>query len=172
MRGVMAELHDEAALVAAARELRARGVTRIEAYTPYRVDAFDDAIGTPRSRLSVAAALGALGGGSAGYALEWLFAAYLYPIDSGGRPPHMPLAFVPIGIEMAFLGAGLTVFAMLLWRAGLVRLWHPVCDVPGFESATRDGFWIAVDARDPNFAAARDVLGALVGGVREIGGAS
>jgi hypothetical protein len=169
MRGVMAELHDEAALVAAARELRARGVTRIEAYTPYRVDAFDDAIGTPRSRLSVAAALGALGGGSAGYALEWLFAAYLYPIDSGGRPPHMPLAFVPIGIEMGFLfGALATVIAVLV-VGKLVKLWEPVCEVPGFGSATRAGMWIAVAADDARFdeAVIAEVLERSGGGALE-----
>ncbi len=167
VRGVVAELPDEAALLAAARALRASGVTRIEAYTPYHVEELDEVIGAPRSRLAVLAAVGALGGGVGAYALQWLLDAYLYPIDAGGRPPHMVLPFVPITIEMAFLGAGLCVVAGVLWRAALVRLWAPVFEVPGFTSATRAGFWLAVDVRDPAIAAAREVLGA---GAHDFGG--
>lgn len=167
MRGVIVELAGEDALLAAARELRAREVTRIEAYTPYHVRELDEVLGARRSGLSAAAALGALGGIVAAYALQWWFAASLYPIDSGGRPPHMPLANVPIAIEMGFLGAGLAVVAALLWRATLLRWWHPLFEVPGSASATRDGFWLAVDARDPALAAAREVL-ATRGEVREL----
>jgi hypothetical protein len=143
------EYANAAEMVAAARALRARGVTRIEAYTPYHVEELDEVIGARRSRLAVAAAVGAICGGIGAYALEWLFAVYLYPINTGARALHMPFAYVPIAIEMAFLGAALTVVGALVWRAGLGKYWHPVFDVPGIESATRAGFWLAYEEVEP-----------------------
>jgi hypothetical protein len=72
--------------------------------------------------------------------------AYDYPLDVGGRPPHMPSAFVPITFEMAVLAAALTIFVALLAHAGLPRLWHPVFETEGFESASVDRFWLAAEA--------------------------
>jgi hypothetical protein len=35
--------------------------------------------------------------------------------------------------------------------SGLPELSSPIFSAPGFESATNDGFWVGVDARDPAF---------------------
>ena len=42
-----------------------------------------------------------------------------------------------------------TGFVVLLVLARLPELWHPVFDVPGFERASIDRFWVGIDARDP-----------------------
>lgn len=148
-RGIAAEYPSEAALLAAIRALRARGLSRLEAYSPIPSPAIDAALGARRSPLAVAAALGALGGAGGGYFLQWLLVAYLYPVDVGARPPHMPLPFTIITVEMGFLFGALAVTAALLVGARLLRLWEPLFEVPGFESATRAGFWLAVSADDP-----------------------
>jgi hypothetical protein len=148
---VIAELPDDAALLRAVRGLRGRGLTRLEAYTPCIVDGLDEALGRRWSSIAIATAAGGLGGAIGGYGLEWLLAAYLYPVHSGLRPPHMPLAFVPIGIEMGFLFGALVTFLAVLAAARLLSPWHPVFEVPGFESASRDGMWLAVDRSDPRF---------------------
>ncbi len=150
-RGIAAELPDEASLIAAIRALRDHGWTRLAAYSPMPVAAIDAALGRPRSSLSIAAGIGALVGAVAAYALQWYLVAYLYPIDLGGRPPHMPLPFVIITVEMGFLIGALTVFFAFLIAARLFKLWEPIFEVPGFESATRAAFWVAIDARDPAF---------------------
>nr|HEX4316791.1 DUF3341 domain-containing protein [Kofleriaceae bacterium] len=168
-RGVIAELPDEAALLRAVTGLRARGLSKLEAYTPCLIDGLDDALGHRRSNLAAATAVGAVCGAAGGYGLEWLLNGYLYPVQSGGRPPHMPLAFVPIGIEMGFLfGALATVIAVLV-VGKLVKLWEPVCEVPGFGSATRAGMWIAVAADDARFdeAVIAEVLERSGGGALE-----
>jgi hypothetical protein len=152
---VLAEYADPAALLAAIRQLRAAGALRLEAYTPYPIHELDAALGQRRSPLAIAAGIGGLLGALGGYFLQWYLVAYLYPVDLGDRPPHMPLAFVIITIEMGFLFGGLTVFFACLFAARLFKLWDPVFDAEGFESHTRAGFWLAVGDADPAF---EDVL--------------
>ncbi len=142
------ELPDAASLVTAIRTLRERGATYLEAYLPYPVPEVEDALGARPSRLSIAVlVMGFVGAGGA-YGLQWLLNAHLYPIDVGARPPHFPLAYVPITFEMGVLFAALTAFAGVLVGGRLVRLWDPTRDVPGIESSTATGFWLEVEGVD------------------------
>jgi hypothetical protein len=150
-RGIAGELPDEHALLETIRILRERGYTRLDAFSPYLIHDLDAALGRKRSPLSLAAGIGALSGAVGAYALQWYLVAYLYPIDVGGRPPHMPLPFLIITIEMGFLIGALTTFVAFLIVARLFKLWDPVFDIPGIESATRDRFWVAVDGDDERF---------------------
>jgi hypothetical protein len=147
-RGIAAEYGTCEALVAAIRAMRVRGLHRLEAYSPIPSDAIDAALGARRSPLSVAAGIGGLVGASSGYFLQWLLVAYLYPVDVGSRPPHMPLPFTIITIEMGFLLGALVAAAAFFVGARLFKLWEPIFEVPGFTSATRAGFWLAVGTDD------------------------
>jgi hypothetical protein len=144
----MAEFADPEQLAHAIGELSRGGFTRLEAYTPYSTEVVREALGRNRSPLSwLVFAAGLVGAGGA-YLLEWYLVAYLYPLNVGGRPPHMPLAFVPITFEMGVLAASFTAFFSVLFGGKLVRLWHPVFEVEGFESASVDKFWLRVHVSD------------------------
>jgi hypothetical protein len=65
----------------------------------------------------------------------------------------MPLAFVPISIEMGFLAAAINAVVLWFFGARLGTLWEPVCDVPGFAST---GYWVV--ARGTDEAKLRSVL--------------
>jgi len=169
--GIAAEFADEPALLEAIGTARERGLSRMEVFAPVPSDEIDAALGERRSKLSIACGIGALCGAAGAYFLQWYLVAYLYPIDLGGRPPHMPLAYVIITVEMGFLFGALAVFVAFLIAARLVRLWDPINEVPGIESATRDKFWLAIDGADP----ALDQLGDALGGagrVTTFGGAA
>ena len=159
-RGVAAEFATVDALVVAIRTVRARGLRRLEAYTPVPSHEIDSALGARRSPLAIAAGAGGLAGAVGAYFLQWLLVAYLYPVDAGGRPPHMALPFTIITIEMGFLVGAVTAFVAFLVGARLFKLWDPIFEVPGFESASRDGFWLAIDAGDPAWDR-ETILGAL-----------
>lgn len=150
-RGIAAEYEDLAGLVAAIRTAREHGVEQLEAYTPYPVPELDEVLGAKPSTMSFVAAAGAIFGACGGYFLQWLLDGHLYPVNAGGRPPHMPLAYVIITIEMGFLFGGLFVFFGNFIAARLVRLWQPISDAEGFESVTRAGYWLAIDAGDPRY---------------------
>ena len=165
-RGLLAEYDSMDALVVAIRVLRSRGLTKLDAFTPFPSHDVEEALGRRRSPLALAAGFGALGGVVGAYFLQWWLVAYLYPVDVGSRPPHMPLAFLIITIEMGFLIGALTTFVAFLIVARLFKLWDPVFDIPGIESATRDRFWVAVDGDDERFD--REALAELL---REAGAA-
>lgn len=150
---LLAEYADEEAAVVAIHRLHEAGYRDLEAYLPFPSHEVEQALGRPRSRLPFAVfGFGLLGAGGA-YFLQWLLVAFLYPLDVGRRPPHFPLAFVIITFEMGVLLASLSAFFGTLATGRLVRLVDDVQGTPGFESATRDRFWLEVSLADP---AARD----------------
>jgi hypothetical protein len=146
---MLAEYADEDAIAAAIRALHGEGYRRLEAYLPFPSHVVEDALGHPRSRLPFAIFGCGLCGAGGAYFLQWLLVGYLYPLDAGGRPPHFPLAFVIIAFEMGVLLAGLAAFFGTLVLGRLVRLTDEVQGTPGFESVTRDRFWLEVSLGDP-----------------------
>lgn len=152
--GLMAEFESTHALVAAARAARDAGLTRVEAYTPFPVPEVEEAMRLPRSPISRFVFAAGVTGALFAYGLQYWIAAVNYPIDVGGTPAHAGPAFIPITFELTVLFGSITAFACLFAFTGLPRLWHPVFEVPGFESATIDRFWLGVDGRDPKFHAA------------------
>jgi Protein of unknown function (DUF3341) len=151
MARLLAEFSDATALARAIGQLRARGYRALDAYTPYSTEEVREALAEGRSTLSWLVLLGALLGGAGAYFLQWYLVAFLYPLNVGGRPPHMPLAFVPITFEMAVLGGAGAAFVSVLWGGRLLRWWDPVFEAEGFESASIDRFWLEVRDRDPRF---------------------
>jgi ActD protein len=137
-----AEYASAADLLRATTFIGESGVQLVETFTPHPIDELSPPRRRPVVLLAAAAGCGAA---LAAYAGQWLLDAYLYPIDAGGRPPHMPFAFVPITIEMGFLAAAVTAFVLWFIGARLGTLWEPVCDVPGFSSA---GYWVVVAGDD------------------------
>jgi hypothetical protein len=148
---LLVEFESSRRLAEALRALRAQGHHRLKAYTPYSTPEVREALALPRSRLPLFVFLGGLAGAGGAYFLQWYLVAHLYPLDVGGRPPHLPLAFVPITFEMGVLLAGITAFLGVFVLGRLVRLWHPVFEVEAFESASVDRFWLRIDASDPDF---------------------
>ncbi len=145
---LLAEYATQDAAAAVIRQLREQGYRRIEAYLPFPSHEIEDALGQRRSSLPVAIFLIAI---SAAYLLQWLTNAYLYPLVVGNRPPHFPLPYLIITFEMGILAAGLTCFFGTLGLGRLVRLIDDVQGTAGFESVTRDAFWVEVSMRDDQF---------------------
>lgn len=153
--GVMAEFATPDALLGAARALRKAGYEALEAFTPHQVEGLAEAIGLDRpKRMPLIVLIGALTGAAVGYGIQWL-TVVLYPLDVGGRPPHAVPAFMLITFETAVLFGAFAAFFGLFGLLGLPRLWHRVFEVDGFESATVDRYWLAIDAADPRFDYAR-----------------
>jgi hypothetical protein len=148
---ILAEFPSEAAIVSAIRRLRAEGFRGLDAYVPFPSHDIEHALGLTRSRLPVVIFAVAVSAAIGAYALQWFLVAYLYPLEVGGRPPHFPLAFIIITFEMGILAAGLTSYFGTLAAGRLVRLNDAVQNTPGFESATRDAFWLEVPTADRAF---------------------
>jgi hypothetical protein len=149
--GVVAEFKDPTALVAGARRAREAGYTRFEAYAPFPIEELAEAVGHSHTRLPLAVFLGGLFGGLGGYFLQYYFCVLEYPLNIGGRPFHSWPAFIPVTFECTILGAALTAVLGMLARNGLPMPYHPLFHVPRFARASRDLFFLCIQARDPKF---------------------
>ena len=155
MSGIAAEFDTEAPLVRAAARLREAGVRRIEAYTPYPVEALDEVLPRPPHVLPVLVFAAGILGLVGGFLLQWYGAAVSYPLDIGGRPPASWPAFIPIAFEIAVLCAVSAGFVGFFAAARLPKPYQPIAALPGFERASQDRFFLVVDDADPRFAEAQ-----------------
>jgi hypothetical protein len=149
--GLMAEVADGEALLAAARRAREAGFHRVEAYAPFPVEGLAEAVGFTRSRVPLAVLVAGIAGGIGGYFLQWYSAVVSYPVNVGGRPLHSWPEFIPVTFEMTVLFAALAAVVAMLAANGLPRLRHPVFGVPHFDLATRNRFFLCVLAQDARF---------------------
>lgn len=149
--GLMAMFDTADALLVCARRTRAAGYRKIEGFTPFPVDGLSEALGQTGSRVAWIAFLGAAGSGIAGYLLQYWTAVIDYPIVSGGKPFNSWPAFLPVTFELAVLGGALAAVIGMLVLNGLPRLNHPVFGAEHFGFATRNRFFLLIEADDEKF---------------------
>ena len=149
--GLLAEFNDPATLTDAAHAAHAAGYRRMDAYTPIPVEGLSQALGMTHTRLPAVTFLGGLLGAIAGYALQYYVSVEAYPLNIGGRPLHSWPAFIPVVFETTVLGAALTAVLGMLAFNGLPRPHHPLFNVPEFKLASRDRFFLCIEARDRQF---------------------
>jgi hypothetical protein len=149
--GLMAEFHAPADVVAAARAAREAGYRKLDAYSPYPIEALAEALHFHHSHLPLIVLIGGLTGCLAGYGLQYWASVIEYPMNIGGRPFHSWPAFVVPSFETTILFAALSAVLGMLALNGLPEPYHPVFNVPSFALATRDRFFLAIEAADPKF---------------------
>ena len=149
--GMMAEFETPTELVVAIRKARDAGYRLMDAYTPFPVEEVAEALHIHERRLPLLVLIGGIVGGLGGYALQYWVSVIDYPLNIGGRPLHSWPAFMPITFETTVLVAALTTVFGMLALNGLPMPYHPVFNVPRFALASRDRFFLCIEATDPQF---------------------
>jgi hypothetical protein len=165
--GVAAEFSCARDLYRAAEKIRDAGFQKWDVFSPFPIHGMDEAMGMRRSLLGKIVFLGGLTGFLTAVTLEFVPTSFLYPLIVAGKPTNLFTvpAFFPIMFELTILFSGFTVLFGLLALIQLPRLNHPLFASRQFHRATDDGFFIAIEARDPKFSPneTRDML-AEIGG--------
>jgi hypothetical protein len=147
----MAEFEGPTEVVEAARRLREDGYRKLDAYSPYPIEELAEALGHHHSWLPLLVLLGGIAGGLGGYLLQYWTSVVAYPLNIGGRPLHSWPAFIVPTFETTILVAAGTAVLGMLALNGLPEPYHPVFNVPAFARASKDRFFVVVEARDPRF---------------------
>ena len=148
--GIVASFDSPRALLDAAREVRAAGYRRFEAYTPYPIKDLDEVV--PGSDpLPLMVLLSGAFGTLVAWSMQFLIATVDYPINVGGRPLNSWPSFVPIMFELTVLFAASAAFFGTLWLCGLPMPHHPLFNVAEFSRASSDRFFLCIEAHDPLF---------------------
>lgn len=147
-RGVAAAFADLASLEAAARKLRAKGVTDLEAYTPFPSHHLFEVLGLKRSPLPWFTLAGGMFGLTLGLVGMYYIHGIDYPIIVGGKQPGSWQGFVPVAFEMTVLFAAFATLGGLFWKCGLPKLHHPAFHLRDFGRVTNDRFFLVVRSAD------------------------
>ena len=149
--GLVAEFGEPEHILAAANAAREEGYTKMDAYTPFPVHDLDEAIGFKPTRMGWAVLLMGILGGATGFFMQWYAQVVFYPLNIGGKPLNAWPNYIIITFEMTVLAAAFTAGLFMLFLNGLPRPYHSIFNTPGFEGATRDKFFLCIEADDDKF---------------------
>ena len=149
--GIMAEFDDPESLLDATRRAHSEGYRDMDAYTPMPVEGLAEAIGYRSSWVQRLVFAGGLCGAIGGFMLCWWITVIAYPHNVAGRPLNSWPAYVPITFELMVLIACITAVVGMLALNGLPQPYHPVFNVEEFARASRDKFFLCIEASDPKF---------------------
>jgi hypothetical protein len=149
--GIMGEFNNPSDLVAAARRTYEAGYRRINGYSPYPIEELSEAIGFTRTSLPLIVLIGGILGGLGGFFMQYWMEVVAYPLNVGGKPYNSWPAFIPITFECTVLVAAFAAVLGMLVLNKLPQPYHPVFNAPNFALATRDRFFLVIEANDPRF---------------------
>jgi hypothetical protein len=147
----MAEFATPEELLAAVHRVREEGYRHLDAYTPFPVEGVTEALGFHHTRLPLVVLIGGIVGCIGGYLLQYYTTVIDYPVNVGGRPLNSWPSFIPVTFEMTILVAAFAAVLGMLALNGLPMPYHPVFNAPRFALATRDRFFLCIEATDPKF---------------------
>jgi hypothetical protein len=165
IHGLVAEFEDHERLLAATQRAYASGYRRMDAYSPFPVEGLAEALGSHRTWVPLIMLAGGLTGASGGYLLQYWTMAVDYPLNIGGRPYHSWPMFVIVTFELMILCAAISGVIGTFALNRLPQPYHPLFNVPEFDRASSDRFFLCIEASDPKFdaAATRMFLESLAG---------
>lgn len=169
LHALLAEFDSPQALIDACERIRDAGFSRWDAHSPFPIHGIDDAIGIRMTRLPwIVFAFGAIGC-ITGILLTWwtnatdatnfsfvptFLQGYNFPIS--GKPDWSFPANIPVIFEMTILLAALAAGVGMLMLNNLPLPHNPLLANHRFqEKATTDGFFICIEAADPQFSETR-----------------
>ena len=151
--GLAAEFPTPGALYHAAEKVRDLGFRRWDVHSPFPIHGMDQAMGLGKSWLSAPVLVGGATGLFTAVVLTCYPSLIEYPVVVHGKPVNWATlpAFFPIMFELTILlSAFACVFALLIMNQ-LPRWNHPIFNWERFAKVTDDGFFLVIEARDPQF---------------------
>ncbi len=145
LHGVLGLFSDEDDLLAAIPQIKEKGFTALEAYTPYPVHGLDEALDIPKSKLGVLVFIMALIGAVGAFLFEWWTSTVSYPLLTAGKPYNGWPAWIPVTLEGTILvGTFTAALGMLFVFNRLPFFGSPILNSKSSDSITYDKFALVI----------------------------
>jgi len=148
--GLLAEFDSPETLTSAAKEARKAGYRNLEAFTPFPVEGLAQILKLPQPNIPWIGLMGGIAGGSFALLMQ-CYVSYDFPLNVGGRPLYAISAFAVVMFELTILFSALSMIVGMLWQNGLPRLNYPLFGASRFYLASKDRFFLCIDADDSEF---------------------
>jgi len=151
--GMGAEFPSATALFQAAEKIRDKGFKKWDVHSPFPIHGMDAAMGLGKSWLSAVVLCGGITGLLTAVVLEFYPSVIEYKLVVHGKPVSFATvpAFFPIMFELTVLcSAFACVFALLVFNQ-LPKWYHPIFNWDRFAKVSDNGFFLVIEARDPQF---------------------
>ncbi len=158
--GIMGEFDSPEALTKAVHRAHKLGYRKMDAFSPFPIEEINETIGPHDTGVPRLVLIFGLLGAAGGFILQSIAAWIDYPINIGGRALNIIAwpAFIPITFEAGVLSAAFAATFGMIGLNGLPSPYHPVFNVPGFDRASQDAFFLCIEATDPMFGGASGFL--------------
>ncbi len=152
--GIMAQFESPGDLLHAAETVRDAGYKKFDVFSPFPIHGMDDAMGLGRSMLGWIVLGGGITGLLTAVGMQWYMALFDYPLITAGKPvtgfaAYIP--FVPVSFELMILFSAFAAVGGMFLLNGLPAWYHPTLKRDSFARASDDGFFLVIEAVDPQF---------------------
>ncbi len=151
--GLLAEYRSAQELIDAAQAAKDAGYRELDAFSPFPIEPLSEIVcDHQKSKVPMVCFVGGTIGALGGWGLATWTSVMVYPMNIGGKPYNSWPAFIPVIFECMVLIAAFSAGLGMLALNGLPQPYHPVFNVERFRAkASRDGFFLCLEARDPSF---------------------
>ena len=166
--GILAEFNGPGQLLRAAKNVREAGYKKWDCHSPFAIHGLSEAMGLRKSLVGWFAAIGGLKGCLIAYVMMWWMMSVDYPLVISGKPFNSIPAWIPIMFELTILLTAFFTVGSMFALNMLPRYNHMVFESANFvKKSGDDGFFISIEARDPDFELARaEALLESIGGTQ------
>lgn len=149
--GVLAECKNPKQLIDMAQLVNKSGYKNFDTFSPFPIHGMDKAMSLKKSKLGwIVFGHGMLGLVGA-FSMIYFMMVVDYPLIIGGKPLFNLPAWIPVMFELTVLLSAFGAVFGMFFLNGLPKLNHPLFTSENFKKATDDGFFICIEAEDPQF---------------------
>lgn len=151
MYGILAEFRNPKELLDAAKAVSDSGYRNYDTFSPFPIHGMEAAMRLKKSKVGwIVLGHGILGFLGA-FTMIWFMMVHNYQLNISGKALMNVPAWVPIMFELTVLLSAFGAMFGMFFLNGLPRLNHPLYNSDNFKRATDDGFFVCIEATDPQF---------------------